>query len=355
MKTYVAIALAIVLVGAGFYMLGKYSGGSNAPSVALSDTSIADDGKSKVGATPITPTKTTPAPTKPTTSSAGTNGTSPLKAYTINQLTSLADARFISGEVPLGDNKYVTSTPKKGYVFLCSATKHPAGSMVNGLWIHGSNWNFLQKVAVTGGVTWPTASFSDTVTGTVRSLVSKALPTMHTTGTFPVAKTDPAALYDPNPNAIQAQSLSLSLPVNPTFSNTPYCVGMGPIGMMITGVPLYNAFDAGLRDAPAHELQDSCGGHPQQQGEYHYHNLSSCIKNASVARVLGYAYDGYPITGPEVYPGQFLTTEDLDVCHGITSDVQVDGQTKTTYHYVMTQDFPYSISCFRAKPTHTAP
>ncbi|MET0629048.1 MAG: hypothetical protein ABW033_11390, partial [Acidimicrobiia bacterium] len=32
---------------------------------------------------------------------------------------------------------------------------------------------------------------------------------------------------------------------------------------------------------------------------------------------------------------------------GITSKVQLDGRSVTTYHYVMTQDFPYSVSCFR--------
>jgi hypothetical protein len=32
------------------------------------------------------------------------------------------------------------------------------------------------------------------------------------------------------------------------------------------------------------------------------------------------------------------------------SDVLVDGEVVTTYHYVMTQDFPYSVSCFRAAP-----
>jgi hypothetical protein len=124
----------------------------------------------------------------------------------------------------------------------------------------------------------------------------------------------------------------------------------GEVGVMSDGVPLFNAFDAGLRDAPAHELQDSCDGHPQGSGEYHYHSLSNCFKDIMVTTVLGYALDGFPITGPEVAPGKFLTTDDLDVCHGITSDVQMNGKTVTTYHYVMTRDFPYSASCFRGKP-----
>jgi len=44
-----------------------------------------------------------------------------------------------------------------------------------------------------------------------------------------------------------------------------------------------------------------------------------------------------------------LTTDDLDECHGITSQILLDGKLTTSYHYVMTQDFPYSVSCFRGK------
>ena len=33
--------------------------------------------------------------------------------------------------------------------------------------------------------------------------------------------------------------------------------------MMITGVALFDAFDAGGRDAGAWEVQDGCNGHPQ--------------------------------------------------------------------------------------------
>ena len=65
--------------------------------------------------------------------------------------------------------------------------------------------------------------------------------------------------------------------------------------------------------------------------------------------VIGYALDGFPITGPRVGDNNILTTSDLDVCHGITSTITLDGKKVTMYHYVMTQDFPYSVSCFRAK------
>ena len=124
----------------------------------------------------------------------------------------------------------------------------------------------------------------------------------------------------------------------------------GEVGVMTTGVALFDGFDAGGRDAGAWEIQDSCSGHPQNKGEYHYHTLSSCIKDTSVHTVIGYALDGFPITGPMVGSNNILTTSDLDECHGITSQINLDSKSVTMYHYVMTQDFPYSASCFRSTP-----
>ena len=124
---------------------------------------------------------------------------------------------------------------------------------------------------------------------------------------------------------------------------------------MTNGVALFNGFDADLRDAAAHEVQDSNNGHPQGNSEYHYHNLPAWAHDATVSAVIGFAYDGFPITGPVVEKGKYLTTADLDECHGLTSDVVLDGKTVTTYHYVMTYDFPYSVSCFRGAPVTTGP
>ena len=265
-------------------------------------------------------------------------------------LFKLADDTYADGSLPLGDYKYVTAAPKKGYIYLCNVHKDNPGSMVNGPWMHGESWNYLQKVSVSGAVSWPNATFSNTISGSLRSLQGNGLPVGHTTGVFPVQSGTAAAQYDPNPNTISVQSLKQQLPADPVYSATPYCMG-GEVGIMTDGVPLFNGFDAGLRDAAAHELQDACDGHPQGSGEYHYHSLSACFKDMQVTTVLGYAFDGFPITGPEVATGKYLTTADLDECHGITSEILVDGKKKMTYHYVMTRDFPYSASCFRGKPS----
>ena len=73
----------------------------------------------------------------------------------------------------------------------------------------------------------------------------------------------------------------------------------GEVGVMTTGVALFNAFDAGGRDAGAWEVQDGCDGHPQISHEYHYHTLSKCISDTSVSTVIGFALDGFPDHGPE--------------------------------------------------------
>lgn len=276
--------------------------------------------------------------------------TSQQTAVSASQLATIAGNKYADGNLPLGDGKYVTAGPKKGYIYLChaQADAHGGGAQAKGSWIHGDTWNINEKIVVQGQKSWPDAQFSTSVNGDTRTLSGNDLPS-HTTGIFPISTSDPASQYDRNPNSIQVQSFTDNLPVNPTYSDTPYCMG-GEVGIMLTGVALFNGFDAGLRDAAAYEVQDSCNGHPQVTGEYHYHSLSSCITNVDVTNVIGYAVDGFPITGPRVADGKFLTTDDLDECHGITSEIMLDGKMTSTYHYVMTQDFPYSVSCFRGKP-----
>jgi len=258
--------------------------------------------------------------------------------------------KYKNGVLPVGDSKYVTDAAKKGYVYECSANFVPAGqagAQTRGPWFIGTTqWDSNKKSSVAGAVTW-TKSFTNTVNGNSRMIATNDLPDHHT-GIFPIAASDPVRKYDANPNTISSQALNYTLAAAPSYG-TPQCMG-GEVGVMLTGVALFNAFDAGGRDAGAWEVQDTCDGHPQNKGEYHYHSLSRCIADTSIQTVIGYALDGFPITGPKVGADNVLTTDDLDECHGITSDILVDGKKTSSYHYVMTQDFPYSVSCFRATP-----
>ena len=262
--------------------------------------------------------------------------------------------KYADGILPVGDGKYVTDSPKQGYVYACTNYAHNlatdnGGAMVRGPWFTANNtaYNANEKLHVQGSVLWQ-ADFTNTLSGGTRTIVTNDLPT-HPTGIFPIVASDPAYHYDRNPNTITGQTLTFNLSSQPIYGTTPTCIG-GTVGIMLTGVELFSAFDAGGRDAGAWEVQDSCNGHPQSQGLYHYHTLSNCIKDTSVHTVIGYALDGFPITGPKVGANNILTSSDLDECHGITSQITLDGKTVTSYHYVMTEDFPYSVSCYRGTP-----
>jgi hypothetical protein len=185
------------------------------------------------------------------------------------------------------------------------------------------------------------------ISGASRLITTNDLPTDHTTGIFPIQASDPAYQIDKNPSSIVAQNISLSLPAYPTAASSPGCI-YGQVGIMTDGVWLFDGFDAEYRDAVAHELQDDYDGHPNQSG-YHYHGfIDSHIQKLPVTTVAGFAFDGYPITGPLLPNGNYLTTSDLDECHGLTSTITLDGKQVSTYHYVLTEDFPYSVSCFHA-------
>jgi hypothetical protein len=259
--------------------------------------------------------------------------------------------KYADGILPVGDGKYSSTTAKVGTVYTCAQYAQNLGGNQGGAgnrgpWFTNNNteYDLSKKLHVQGSVTWQ-AEFTNTLSGDTRTIVTNDLPS-HPTGTFPIAATDPAYAYDRNPNTIKGQTLTYALSASPTYGS-PNCMG-GEAGVMLTGVALFGGFDAAGRDAGAWEVQDSCSGHPQKEGEYHYHTLSSCIKDISVHTVIGYALDGFPITGPTVAPNSLLTTSNLDECHGITSSYSLDGKTVTGYHYVMTQDFPYSVSCFRS-------
>jgi len=283
-----------------------------------------------------------------------------------NTLTGLGGDKYANGIVPLGDYDYVTSGPKKGYVYVCNVMQGGQGAQTVGPWIDSAanTWNSNEQVHVEGSVSWPNAYIHITTSGSgaseTRLITSNDLPTVGTTGNFPVASTDPASQYDANPNSIEAQTLSFSLSANPVFASAPGCI-YGEVGIMTNGVLLLDAFDAEYRDAEAHEILDSCDGHPHESGIYHYHSLSPCIPDATVTNIVGWAFDGYPITGPLISAAtatssaRYLTTADLDECHGITSPVDENGTMVNTYHYVMTKDFPYSISCFRGKSYEPKP
>ncbi|WP_327188872.1 YHYH protein [Streptomyces xinghaiensis] len=257
--------------------------------------------------------------------------------------------------LPLGDGK-ISGGPEAGSVFSCQ-TRFPEnapGAFRDGEWIQGDQWDPEGKPTVDGEVDWPNAQITVAVEGSERVVTTNGLPS-HPTGEFPVAPDDDAYAYDRNPNSVGEQSVLLRLPASPDKAGQPACVPMGMIGFALTGAAIYNALDARGRDAAAHEIQDSCDGHPEKNGEYHYHSLSECMGDESGASeghsdLFGFALDGFGIYGPRDSDGHPLTNADLDACHGHTGPAKLDGRTSTVYHYHFTEEYPYTVGCFAGDP-----
>ncbi len=249
--------------------------------------------------------------------------------------------------LPLGDCN-VSTSPKICYIYSCMTQFKMGGSSHTGNWITGNTWDLTKKIHVEGTVNWPLATFSVTTSGNNRFITGNGLPVNTLTGIFPIQPTDPAYQVDRNPNSIRAQNISLTLPLNPQIATTPSCVPMGMIGVAINGVAIFNGLDASGRDAVAHEVQDSCDGHPESTGQYHYHGPSSCIpEEKENNKLIGYADDGYGIYSMYDANGKEYTDADLDACHGITSPVLWNDKIVNMYHYVLTQEYPYTVGCFR--------
>lgn len=268
---------------------------------------------------------------------------------TTSQATTAGTHSIDLTRLPIGDNR-VSSGPARGYIWSCQTAFNGSGAFTTGAWFNAAagTYDFTAKPVVDGAVTWP-HQFTISLEGNVRVISGNDLPN-HPTGNYPISPSDDAYNYDRNPNAIAAQSLQFRLPAMPTLAAQPSCIG-GTVGILLTGVMLYNAFDAAGRDAVAHEIQDSCQGHPEALGNYHYHNLTGCLDDAGDGHspLAGYAFDGFGIYGHHGQNGVELTNADLDECHGHSHAVEWDGQTAEMYHYHATWEFPYTIGCYRGR------
>jgi hypothetical protein len=252
--------------------------------------------------------------------------------------------------LPLGDGK-ISSVPRKGYLMSCQNRFFGGGgAFKDGEWIRADGtWDSTAKAQVDGDVAWSNFKYEIKIADGKRQLIGNGLPNHHT-GIFPVQQTDDAYKYDRNPNSIKEIQIIYDLPLLPQIAENPACVPMGAIGVMKTGAVIFNALDAQGKDAAAHEIQDKCDGHPEIEGQYHYHNLSKCIEettNGKHSELVGYALDGFGIFGIYGENGKQLTDQDLDECHGHTHEILWDGKKVNLYHYHATKEYPYTIGCFK--------
>lgn len=306
--------------------------------------------------------KRTTTSVKATSTTSTTSTTSGSSSSTVGSgVTQWAGTPVSDTAIPLGDGK-VSTSPKEGYVDSCTTQFNGHGARKVGPWINtaAGTWNSTTKLHVEGSNTWSNASHSFTLSGGNRILTTNDLPTGESTGNFPISSSDPAYQYDTNPNHVAAQSFSWTVPANPTAASSPSCLGLGPIGVSTDGVVFFNALDATGKDAGAHEMQDSCNGHPQATDIYHYHTYSPCLATAASKKpgsstLVGYALDGYGIYVERDSKGNLPTNADLGVCHGRTSAVMWDGKRVVMYHYDVTTEYPYTVGCYHGTPVRAGP
>jgi len=142
-----------------------------------------------------------------------------------------------------------------------------------------------------------------------------------------------------NPNVIATQSLTFRIPITPTALTTPSPTPLGPIGVAINGVPIFNQYAANNQPLTG-EINsfDQYNGHPQMSGMYHYHVEPTWITRTSRAVLIGVLLDGYPVYGP-MENGALVASSSLDAAHGhfvVTPEFP-----SGVYHYHTTSDAPY--------------
>jgi hypothetical protein len=129
-----------------------------------------------------------------------------------------------------------------------------------------------------------------------------------------------------NPNRISAQNITMAIPQTPSGASQMMMGGV--VGVAVNGVVIFSN-QAAPGDDIYQELMtfDSCGGHPQQSGQYHYHTEPYAIAHDDSA-LIGVMRDGHPIYGRRDADNSIPT---LDAEGGHTS--ATPDSTTPVYHY----------------------
>lgn len=147
-------------------------------------------------------------------------------------------------------------------------------------------------------------------------------------------------LFNLNPNRIDEQNVTLTIPLFPEVASTHTATALGPIGVARNGIVFFNQYAAGNSPLTG-EINsfDQNLGHPAQQGNYHYHIEPTYLTSSfGEDAFLGLLADGFPVYGP-IEDGEYITNTDLDDFHGHTS-VTPDFP-GGIYHYHITSEDPY--------------
>ncbi len=150
--------------------------------------------------------------------------------------------------------------------------------------------------------------------------------------------------------------MTMLIPTDPVMATAPTPLGtVAKVGIALDGVPIFADAPSVLETGHMPAL-DTCGGHVDPGGWYHWHatatDINSVFANqgvdASCVNVgqdataqFAYAFDGFAIYGSREADG--TTPTGLDACGGHVGPVP--GQPGEVYHYHASDNFPNLPKC----------
>lgn len=186
-----------------------------------------------------------------------------------------------------------------------------------------------------------TISFNgDEITLTSNGLPNHTSPYWATTELLYI---DPIVASHLTPGGIGSRSVTVTVPSSPTLASSSTATGLGPIGISVTGAPIFNDSEGPNRplEEEIAESFDYAGGHIGPSG-YHYHVESSDVAENTVLshddeKLVGIMSDGFLIYGRKCNSiGDHPT--DLDVSGGHSSSTQ-HSDNEEFYHYHIINEY----------------
>jgi hypothetical protein len=154
-----------------------------------------------------------------------------------------------------------------------------------------------------------------------------------------------------------AVEITILLPMTPKIADKPTDLGtVAKVGIALDGMPIFADAPSVLKTGHMPAL-DTCGGHIDPGGWYHWHATSTDINSVydqkkvaakfalqqSPSAQFAYAFDGYAMYGTTEPNGKVPT--DLDACNGHIDPTARNP--KGEYHYHATSDFPNLPKCLK--------
>ncbi|GHB76916.1 YHYH protein [Persicitalea jodogahamensis] len=132
------------------------------------------------------------------------------------------------------------------------------------------------------------------------------------------------------PGSLRSQNFVMTLTATPTEATTKEATSLGPIGMALNGVAIYNDREGGNVPVDAAVLQtmDRGGAHSGPGGLYHYH-FDGDFTSKDDAKLIGFLRDGFPIYGRKDMDGSYPSNLDTNGGHTAATADFPNG----VYHY----------------------